>query len=76
MIKKILLIIKLQSAKYQLREAISIWYQCKSQASFNIVLSYESKVLELEDEIKKLTLFKTNRTQGVRSVMRHGAESF
>jgi len=53
MIKKIRLRIKLQSARYQLREAISLWYQCKSQASFNIVLSYESKVLELEDKIKK-----------------------
>jgi hypothetical protein len=58
MIKKIILRIKLQSTKYQLKEAISLWYQHKdtdlSQASYNIVLSYEKKVSELETKINNL----------------------
>lgn len=63
-LKKINLRIKLHFTKYQFREARSIWYTSRiyesgsvsEQAAYNILCEYESKVKNLEKELKLLEI--------------------
>jgi hypothetical protein len=63
LLKKIYLKISLYFAKYQFREAKSIWYNISGEtgsiserASYNTVCKYESRVKELERKIKFLEI--------------------